>query len=135
MIDRHHDSASCALARRVTRMLTEESDALPPEYPQASDGPDLRPRPPAVERVIRYVCAKYDIRRMALLSGSQSRTVTKARGEACRQLRELGLSFGEIAEHLNMKHHTSAIYHCSKGLAGTVNSESPNSGKEHEGTE
>lgn len=76
---------------------------------------NIRRRSRLVEEVLRAICQEYGIGRISLLGRTRLRTVAQARGEACRRLRALGLSFPRIGWALNLDH-TTVMHHCRKGV-------------------
>lgn len=64
-----------------------------------------------IEQILRNVCDEYAVSRTQLLGRSRRHSVAQARGQVCRALREMGLSYPEVAEALNLDH-TTVMYHC-----------------------
>ena len=75
---------------------------------------DARSRGKRTERVFRVICEQYGITRGQLLGRAQRHTISQARGQACRELRKLDMSYPEIARALNFRQHTSVMYHCAQ---------------------
>lgn len=70
-------------------------------------------RSPRVEHAIGAVCSQFDVTRAQLLGKSRANTIVAARGQACRELRELELSYPQIGLALGLDHST-VQYHCRK---------------------
>lgn len=68
-------------------------------------------RPRGIELTLASICRQYGVTRVQLLGPSRLHTIAQARGQACRELRKLGLSFSEIGHALNL-HHSTVIHHC-----------------------
>lgn len=62
-----------------------------------------------IARVILEVCGRFEITRNILLSGSQLRQVSQARGTICRELYGVA-GCKEIARALKV-HHATVLYH------------------------
>lgn len=74
-----------------------------------------RPRGARVEFIIRNTCQHFGVTRAQVLGDSKSQTIARARGQICRDLKELlGMSSPEIARALNFAHHTTVLYHWHK---------------------
>jgi hypothetical protein len=73
-----------------------------------------RPRGPRVEQVFTNVCREFEVTRRELLGKSRSHAIAQARGQACRELRKLGMSYPDIARVMNLGQHSSVIHHCKK---------------------
>lgn len=76
---------------------------------------NIRRRSRRIEQVFSDVCREWDVTRVQLLGRTRLHSVLQARGQACRILREFGLSYCQIGHALNL-HHSTVIYHCSKGV-------------------
>ena len=75
----------------------------------------IRPRSARVEFIIRNTCEHFGVTRAQVLSNSKSQSVTRARGQICRDLQAIiGMSSPEIARALNLSHASSVLYHWHK---------------------
>lgn len=69
-------------------------------------------RPPRVEAILSRICQELGIQRGDILGPARTTTIMRGRKQACQNLRELGLSYPEIARYLNYQDHTSVRHHC-----------------------
>ena len=82
-----------------------------------AQAPNIRQRSKRIEHALRAVQEQFGVTRAQLLGRSRAHTIAQARGQACRDLRKLDMSFCEIARALNFKQHSSVLYHCQKGAS------------------
>lgn len=76
-----------------------------------------------IERTIGAVCALHGVTRAELLGKLRLHNIVAARGQTCRDLRDLGLSSTEVARALNLADHTSVLYHWGKATAKAFKAE------------
>jgi len=70
-----------------------------------------------VERIIAAVARRNNVLPSAILQGARSRRVTRARRDACQQLRSMGLSQRDTSEALRIDH-SVVHYHCHQAAVG-----------------
>ena len=73
-----------------------------------------RQRGPRIEQIFTNVCRQFEVTRGELLGKSRSHAIAQARGQACRELRKLEMSYPDIARALNLSQHSTVIHHCQK---------------------
>jgi hypothetical protein len=74
-----------------------------------------RSRGARVEFILRNTCQHFGVTRAQVLGDSKSQSITRARGQICRDLRAiLGMNSPEIARVLNFVCHSSVLYHWSQ---------------------
>ena len=68
-------------------------------------------RPPRAEAVLKGVAVEFQLPIAEIVAGRQFKKNVAARREACRRLRAIGYSLGQIGTYMGGLHHTTILHH------------------------